>query len=410
MKRVVVTGMAGLSSLGTSWEQVKEAFLAGRSGVVRMEEWDRYEHLHTRLGAPLPSFSLPDHYTRKRTRSMGQLAKMATRTSERALEDAQLLGAPILTSGQVGVAYGSSSGSVEDMIPFAQLYETGKMKGITATSYLKMMPHTCAANIGLFFGLQGRVLPTNTACTSGSLAIGYAYEAIKYGQQTVMLAGGADALTVFEVVVFDVVYATSRRNDAPTQSPRPFGKERDGLVIGEGACTLVLEEREHALSRGATIYAELVGFATNSDGHHAVQPSAETMQRAMQMSLQDAGLSPEAIDYINAHATATTKGDQIEAQATFAQFGGEVPVNSLKGHFGHTLGASGALEAWLSIEMMRDGWLAPTLHLNQDSLDDQCAPLDYLMAPRDKEVEYVMSNNFAFVGLNTSLIFRKHHS
>jgi 3-oxoacyl-[acyl-carrier-protein] synthase II len=395
--------MAGLTPLGDTWNDIKTGIQEGKSGVTYMDEWDRYEHIHTRLGAPLPSFSLPEHYTRKRTRSMGKLAKMATLATEHALLDAGLHGDPILQSGRTGVAYGSSSGSSEHMLPFGQMYETGKLKGITSTSYLKMMPHTCAANIGLFFGLKGRVLPTNTACTSGSLAIGYAYEAIKYGRQDVMLAGGADALSMFEVVVFDLVYATSRQNDNPDNSPRPFDQSRDGLVLGEGACTLVLESLEHAQARGATIYAELVGFGTNSDGHHVVQPAAETMQQAMQLSLDDAQLDASQIAYVNAHATATTQGDIIESQATHSMFG-EIPVSSFKGYFGHTLGASGAIEAWLGIQMMREGWFAPTRRL-QD-IDERCAALDYIQAqPRSIQAPYWMSNNFAFVGINTSLIF-----
>lgn len=409
MRRVVITGMAGLSSLGQSWEEIKQGLQGGQSGVVQMEHWDRYEHLHTRLGAPIPSFEKPEHYTRKRTRSMGRVALLATRASELALEDAGLLEDPDIRDGRMGVAYGSSSGSADDMVPFSNLHNTGQMKGITSTSYLKMMPHTCAANVGLFFGLQGRIIPTCTACTSGSLAIGYAYEAIRYGQQELMLAGGADALSIFEVVVFDLVYATSRKNDAPNTTPRPFDGQRDGLVIGEGAGTLVLEELEHARARGATIYAELVGFGTNSDGYHVVQPSADTMQRAMQMSLRDAQLQMDDIDYISAHATATVQGDIIESQATHALFQNRAPVSSLKGHFGHTLGASGALEAWLSIQMMREGWFAPTLHL--EKVDEQCAALDYIQhTPRVLDAQHIMSNNFAFVGINTSLIFKNWES
>jgi 3-oxoacyl-[acyl-carrier-protein] synthase II len=208
---------------------------------------------------------------------------------------------------------------------------------------------------------------------------------------------------MFEVVVFDLVYATSRQNDNPDNSPRPFDQSRDGLVLGEGACTLVLESLEHAQARGATIYAELVGFGTNSDGHHVVQPAAETMQQAMQLSLDDAQLDASQIAYVNAHATATTQGDIIESQATHSMFG-EIPVSSFKGYFGHTLGASGAIEAWLGIQMMREGWFAPTRRL-QD-IDERCAALDYIQAqPRSIQAPYWMSNNFAFVGINTSLIF-----
>ncbi|MBC7860454.1 MAG: beta-ketoacyl-ACP synthase, partial [Burkholderiaceae bacterium] len=185
-----------------------------------------------------------------------------------------------------------------------------------------------------------------------------------------------------------------------------FDAGRDGLVIGEGAGCLILEEREHALARGATVYAELVGFGTNSDGCHVTQPNSETMKVAMRLALEDAGLEAGAIGYINAHGTGTMQGDVAESHATAQVFGANTPISSLKSYMGHTLGACGALEAWLSIEMMREGWFAPTINLDQ--IDPQCAPLDYIMGPgRALECEYVMSNNFAFGGINTSLIFKR---
>jgi 3-oxoacyl-[acyl-carrier-protein] synthase II len=279
-------------------------------------------------------------------------------------------------------------------------------QGITATTYIKMMSHTAPVNIGVFFGLTGRIITTSSACTSGSQGIGYGYEAIRSGYQQAMIAGGAEELCVTDAAVFDTLFATSIRNDAAESTPRPFDADRDGLVIGEGAGSLILEDFEHAQARGANIYAELVGFGTNSDGCHITHPDPETMRIAMHLALADAGLTAPAIGYVNAHGTGTEQGDVAESQATRSTFGNKVPISSLKSYMGHTLGACGALEAWLSIEMMRHNWFAPTINLA--TVDPACAELDYIIGEgRELQCEYVMSNNFAFGGINTSLIFKR---
>jgi len=408
-RRVVVTGMAGISPLGNDWATVRARLGAGRNAIVRMDDWADYEGLNTRLGAPAAPFELSPRFNRKTMRSMGRVALLATRASELALQDAGLLDHPILSSGKVGVSFGSSAGTPSAIGDFGRMMEERTTRGINATTYIKMMAHTAPVNIGVFFGVTGRVFTTSSACTSGSQGIGYAYEAIQSGKQTAMIAGGAEELCATEAAVFDTLFATSTRNDTPETTPRPFDRARDGLVIGEGAGCLILEEYEHALARGATIYAELVGFGTNSDGTHVTQPNAATMQVAMQLALDDAGLVPEAIGYVNAHGTATQQGDLAETQATHALFGSRMPISSLKSYMGHTLGACGALEAWFSIEMMREGWFAPTLNLND--VDPECGELDYIRGEgRRLECEYVMSNNFAFGGINTSLIFKRWSS
>lgn len=404
--RVVVTGMGGVTAFGERWEAVAQRLRAGRNAVRRMPEWQIYDGLNTLLGAPIDDFSLPAHYTRKRIRSMGRVSLLATRACELALEQAGLLEHPVLTSGETGIAYGSSTGSTGPVSEFATMLTEKHTNNITGTTYVQMMPHTTAVNAGLFFGLRGRVIPTSSACTSGSQAIGYAWEAIRHGYQTVMVAGGAEELCPSEAAVFDTLFATSQRNDAPQSSPAPFDAERDGLVIGEGAGTLVLESLEHAQARGATIYAELVGFHTNCDAAHITQPQRETMQICIEKALHSAGLRADQIGYISAHGTATERGDSAESAATAAVFGARTPISSLKSYFGHTLGACGALEAWMSIEMMREGWFAPTLNLRQPAED--CAGLDYITdVPRAIDTDYIQSNNFAFGGINTSLIFRR---
>jgi 3-oxoacyl-[acyl-carrier-protein] synthase II len=397
--------MSGISPIGHDWNTVETNLRERRGGVVHHTPWDQYDKLRTRLAAPVKGFAVPEHYPRKKLRSMGRVAQMAVRTAELALDDAGLLDDPTIRDGHVGVAYGSSTGSTEPIGSFYRLAYEGDIRGINATSYLQMMGHTCTVNIGLFFELTGRIIPSGTACTSGSLAIGTAYESIKYGLQTIMIAGGGEELCVTEAGVFDVLFATSTRNDAPDTTPRPFDRDRDGLVIGEGAGTLILEELEHAKARGATIYAELVGYGHNSDGCHITNPAAATMQRSMELSLECADLPADAIGYINAHATATDLGDIAESKATYNLFGSKVPVSSLKSYMGHTLGASGSLEAWFSIEMMNRDWYAPTIHL--ENVDERCGELDYMKTDRSFSSEYIMTNNFAFGGINTSLIFKR---
>jgi len=406
MKRVVVTGMAGFSPIGDSWESISARLLAQQTGIRRMDSWDVYDGLNTRLAAPVEDFSMPAHYRRKDLRSMGRVAQLATRSAELALEQAGLLGETVLTDGRTGVSCGSSAGAFPAIADFGNMLLNHSTDGLNANSYIKMMAHTAPVNIGVHFGLKGRVITTSSACTSGSQGIGYGYEAIRFGQQTVMVTGGAEELCATEAAVFDTLYATSLRNDEPHMSPRPFDRDRDGLVIGEGSGTLILEELEHALARGAKIYAEVVGFGTNSDGQHVTQPSSATMEQAMRLALQSAGLEPAQIGYVSAHGTATERGDIAESHATSAVFGPQMPISAFKSFTGHTLGACGALEAWMAIEMMNNQWFHGTANLT--SLDPACGELDYLVGTgREIDTEYVMSNNFAFGGINTSLIFRR---
>lgn len=407
-KRVVCTGVGALSPLGHDWVTV-EAQLRGRqSAVQRIAEWDGIEGLNTRVGARAQAYELPrERYNRKTMRSMGRVSQMAARATELALAQAGLLGDPLVSGGQMGISYGSCSGTPEAFGDFACMIKDRSTEGINANSYIKMMAHTAPVNIGVFFGITGRIITTSSACTSGSQGIGYAFETIQAGKQLAMVAGGAEELDATQAAVFDTLFATStRHNDSPTLTPSPYDANRDGLVLGEGACSLILEEREHALARGANILFEIVGYGTNSDGAHVTQPQPATMAQAMRLALADAGLPPEAIAYVNGHGTATEHGDIAETQATAAVFGPRIAISSLKSYMGHTLGACGALEAWMSAEMMRSGWFSPTLNLSQ--VDGRCAEIDYLMGEgRTIDCEYVMTNNFAFGGINTSLILRR---
>jgi 3-oxoacyl-[acyl-carrier-protein] synthase II len=399
--------MGVVTALGDNWSDFSAAIKAGTSAIRCLEDWATYKDLNTNLAGPIEDFEVPAHYPRKKIRSMGRVALLSTRATELALTDAGLLKDPLIQSGAMGVSYGSSTGSTDATRDFAVMLNNRDIGGATATTYIRMMGHTAPVNVGVFFGLKGRIITTSSACTSGSQGIGYAYEAIKTGKQLLMVAGGAEELCPSEAAVFDTLYATSTKNSTPSITPSPFDSERDGLVIGEGAGTLILEELEHALARGAKIYAELVGFGTNSDGGHVTQPDPITMKIAMELALDDAHLQPTDIGYINAHGTATDRGDIAESTATERLFGKQtVPISTLKGNIGHTLGACGAIEAWASINMMNEGWFAPTLNLHTP--DPLCGDLDYIKGePRELQTNYVMSNNFAFGGINTSLIFKR---
>jgi 3-oxoacyl-[acyl-carrier-protein] synthase II len=399
--------MAGISPIGASWAEIEAALRSGRSGIGYRHEWDRLEGLNTRLGGCAPAFTLPEHFTRKRTRTMGRVSLMAALASERALDQAGLRGDAAVTDGRMGVAYGSSTGSTDALTDFTRMLVSASTAGITSTTYIRMMPHTTAVNIAIFLGLKGRVIPTSSACTSASQGIGYAFETIRSGRQTLMLAGGAEELCPTIAAVIDRLFAASTRNNEPTRTPRPFDVDRDGLVVSEGAATFVLENMAHAQARGAPVLAEIVGYGTNCDGQHVTQANTETMGMAMELALADAGLDPAAIGYVNGHGTGTERGDIAESIVTQRLFGSAQPFSSLKGHTGHTLGACGGLEAWATIGMLAGDWYAPTLNL--DHVDARCGELDYITgAGRTMSHEYAMSNNFAFGGINTSLIFRRH--
>ncbi len=406
MKRVVITGMGLISALGNDVKSSFERLHVYKNAVESLDSLREIKGLNTCLAAPIKNFEIPSHFNRKVLRTMGPVSVMAVVASENALRDADLLDNDVLTSGRTGVAYGSSFGSAGPVLDFYSMVQTHEVGPITSSSYIKIMPQTTAVNISLYFKTTGRLIPSGTACTSGSLAIGYAYEAIKSGAQDIMIAGGAEEFDATQVAVFDTLYATSIKNDNPSQTPSPFDVNRDGLVIGEGAATLILEEYEHAKARGAKIYAEIVGFGTNTDGTHITQPNKDTMAECMKLSLQCANVEPESIGYINMHGTGTKHGDKAESLATESVFGNHTPCSTQKGYVGHTLGACGALESIWAIEMMNNNWFAPTLNLKD--VDPECGKLDYIIGcGREFETQYVMNNNFAFGGINTSLIFKK---
>ncbi|MFW5921614.1 MAG: beta-ketoacyl-ACP synthase [Polyangiales bacterium] len=404
-RRVAITGLGLATPIGHTLDAVRDALTAGRHGIRPQPDWDRHEELLTRLGASVEGLDLA-RWPRKTIRTMGRVARLAAHATEEAVADAGLE-SHVVQSGRTGLAYGSTHGSSAALERFALTLETpNALLGLGSAGYLQFMSHTCAVNLATFLGIRGRVLTTCSACVSGSQALGLGYETIRYGIQDVMICGGAEELHYVSTGVFDVLQATSTKYNAePDASPRPFDRDRDGLVVGEGAGTLVLEEWERAKKRGAPIYGEIIGFGTSCDGTHVTAPSSDGMAMAMRHALEDAELSPEDVGYINAHATGTEVGDRGESRATWSVFGESVPVSSTKGHTGHTLGASGAIEAAFSLVMMREGFLASNRNL--DTPDPECASLDYVRGDvREARPRVVMSNNFAFGGINTSLLVR----
>jgi 3-oxoacyl-[acyl-carrier-protein] synthase II len=401
--RVVVTGVGLATPIGSDMRAVSSALRSDRHGIRIKPEWGEIRDFDTRLAAEVLDLDLTG-YPRKKSRTMGRVSLLATYATQQAITEAGL-DPETLASGKVGLAYGSTHGSSSELEGWCRtLFKNGGMTGLASTTYLKFMSHTCAANLALFFGIRGRVVTTCAACASASQAIGYGSEMVRAGLADVMVCGGAEEMHFTHAGVFGIMFATSRAyNDRPDESPRPFDANRDGLVIGEGAGTLVLESYERARARGAHIYAEILGYGTNCDGTHVTSPSVSGMADAMRLALRDAGLSPDRIEYVNAHATATEIGDIAESLAMFEVLGGKVPVSSTKGFTAHTLGACGAIEAAFCIAMMNEGWLAPNRTLSH--VDPRCAPLDYVgRSPRDARTSIVMTNNFAFGGINTSLI------
>ena len=406
-RRVVVTGCGAVSALGNDWPTALKNLKAKKNFVRYMSDWDeKYPLMNTRLACPVDFEIDREKYPRKTIRGMGRVAQMALVATDNALSDSGLLGNEEITQGRTGIAYGSSIGSVDSLMEMYSMLVTNDTSKVGSTTYIKAMPQTCACNLEVYYHLTGRIITTNTACTSGSISIGYAYETIRAGLQDMMIAGGAEEFCTMDTATFDTLFSTSTKNDTPELTPSAYDIHRDGLVLGEGAGTLILEDYEHAVKRGAKIYAEIVGFGTTTDGTHITSPNRPTIARALQLALDDAGLDGSEIGYINTHGTGTTAGDVTETGATYDVFKRAVPCSTVKNYIGHTLGACGAIESWLTIEMMREGWFMPNLNLKD--IDPACAPLDYITGDgREIHTDYVMNNNFAFGGINTSLIFKR---
>jgi len=406
LRRVVITGVGVVSPFGRGIESLMAALLAGRSGVVRVPALAGITGMRTRVAAlatGVDAMEIP----RKFRRSMSNMSVFATLASLDAAAMAGL-GEEQLGGGRLGVSIGSTTGSPQTMEEFFRDFGAdNSLERMKSTLFFHIMNHSCASNVAQALGVTGRILAPSAACSTSSHAVGYAAEMIGLGKQEFMLCGGADEFHPLTSGTFDIINAASVAfNDSPTSTPRPFDRDRDGIVCGEGSGILLLESLESALGRGAAILAEITGFATNSDPGSIANPDAACIADCMRQALADAGVEPDQVDYVNAHATATAQGDIAECAAIAGVFGPETPTSSLKGHLGHTMAASGALELAACIEMIRRGLLVPTLNL--DNVDPLCAGVMHLKGVNERQVNTVIKNNFALGGVNSSIILRRY--
>ncbi len=404
-RRVVVTGMGLRSPIGNSPKELFDSLLKNKSGIKQMPEWESLESFRTGIAGLCGNIDDKD-IPRKCKRSMGRVAVLSALSVQDAISDSGLEEEKI-SSQDCGISFGSTAGSSSSMEEFLkQIFEKQSLKGMQSSIYLHFMSHTCAANLAMMFQVKGPIVASCTACVAGAQGVGFGYDSIKSGRANIMIAGGAEEMHFMHAGVFDIMRATSTNyNENPDATPRPFDKDRDGLVIGEGGACLILEEYEHASKRGAKIYAEIAGYGTNCDGTHLTNPDVQGMAGAMNRALKEAKMSPDDIMHINAHATATEAGDVTESKATYSIFKDRVPVSAFKGYMGHTLGACGGIESIITILMMREGIVPPIRNL--ENPDPECAPLNYVTGkPQEYKFNIGMNNNFAFGGINTSLIFK----
>ena len=406
LRRVVITGLGAVSPYGRGVAALMDGLWAGRSAVRRAPELERIGGLRTRVAALVQGVD-PKEIPRKDRRSMSAMSIYATLASQEALAGAGI-GLEQLSGGRLGVAIGSTVGSTqatEDF--FRDFFTDSSLERMKSTLFFQIMNHSCAANVVQTLGITGRLLAPAAACSTGCQAIGYGYEQVALGRQDFMLCGGADEFHPLTAATFDVMNAASVAfNDAPEATPRPFDRRRDGVVCAEGAGILLLEALDSALARGAAILGEVAGFATVSDPSNIANPNAAAMERCMREALDDAGLTSGEIDYVNAHATATAQGDVAEAEAIAAICGDRVPVSSLKGHMGHTMAASGALELVAGVDMLQRQRLVPTLNLAE--VDPACAVIRHVEDDRQRPVRAFLKNNFALGGVNSSLVVRRY--
>jgi 3-oxoacyl-[acyl-carrier-protein] synthase II len=407
MKRVVVTGMGAVSPYGRGVDLLFASLREGKSGISRAPQLQEVQGLGPRVAGIVPDIGI-EAIPRKIRRSMSPMSAYAYLAALEALELAEL-GEAAVRGGRLGVVLGSTLGSPESLEAFFRQYFAAKgVDQIKSMTFFRIMSHTAAANVAQALGVTGRVVAPSAACSSGCQAIGLGYEAIACGRQEYMLCGGTDELHPLVVGTFDLMAAASSQyNGMPEQTPRPFDAKRDGVVCSEGAGMLLLESLESAEKRGAIILAEILGFASLNDSGSIAEPSPEPIAACMRAALDDARVKKDDIAYINAHATGTELGDIAESRAIATLFGPDVPVSSLKGHLGHTMAASGALETEAAILMLRNGVLLPTKNL--DEPDARCAGICLLQNPVAAQGRLIVKNSFALGGINCSLVLRGWH-
>ena len=407
-RRVVITGCSAITPIGHTQKEIVDSLRRGISGVRPLRD----DGLLTGFiesgvyGTVSPPMEFD--FKRRDAKTMGPVSYYACQVAGEALEHSGL-DPDFIRSGRLGVAFGSTHGSPTVQREIYKTFFSGsrsEFSTIGAVDYLRSMVHTTAVNITKMFGITGRVISSSTACTTSSQSIGFGYESVKYGMQDAMLCGGADEYDTTTVAVFDNLLACSTEfNDRPHLTPRPFDVDRDGLVVGEGAGAVVLEEYESARRRGADILAEVVGFACNNNGGDLILPNIDGITATIRLGLEDAGIDASEVDFVSAHATATKMGDVIEAQAIDRVYGRGPAVTALKSYMGHTMGACGAIETILTLYMMEKGFIAPTLNL--DNVDERCAMIRHTRQLQAGDVRTAAIQNFAFGGVNTCLLIRR---
>ena len=407
---MVITGLGALTPLGLDVETTWKAAQAGQSGIAALERLD-FSEMDVRFGGEVHGFDPAQYLDRRDVRRTDRFVQFAIAASEEAMRDAGL-SAGDYDPDRFGAICGTGIGGIETLTEQHRIFLERGANRVSPLFIPMMIANMAAGQIAIRFGLRGPNMTFVTACSSSANALGDAYRAIQHGEADLMLAGGAEAVLLpLCYAGFINMKALSMRNDEPERASRPFDRDRDGFVMSEGAGMLVLEEREHALARGAKIYAEVVGYGTTADAYHIVEPhpEGEGAARAMELALRDGSLPREAIGYINAHATATPKGDIGEALAirrVFGEHADHLAVSSTKSMTGHLLGAAGGVEAIFTTLALRDGVLPPTINLEHldPEIDLDCVP----QTARKAEVEYALTNSFGFGGQNVSLALRRY--
>jgi len=408
-RRVVVTGMGMISPLGLNLQSSWQALIEGKSGVGYITHFDAKDY-PVRIAAEVKGFEPTNYIDPKEARKMDRFIHFAMATAEMALQDAQLKISPEVAE-RIGIVIGSGLGGLPVIEAYHKVLLEKGWKRITPFFIPMVIANLTGGQIAIKYGIKGPNIAISTACASGNHSIGEAYRIIQYGDADIMIAGGTEAvITPLAVSAFAAMRALSTRNDEPEKASRPFDIDRDGFVMGEGCGLLILENLEHALKRGARIYAEVAGYGMSCDAYHITAPSpdGEGGARCMKLALNDAGIPPEEIDYINAHGTGTKQGDELETQAIKTVFGKhayKLCVSSTKSMTGHLLGGAGGVEAIFTVLSVYENIVPPTINLdNPDPLCD----LDYVpYKARKKEVRYALTNSFGFGGTNASIIFKK---
>jgi 3-oxoacyl-[acyl-carrier-protein] synthase II len=408
-RRVVITGLGAVTPLGNDVESSWAALLAGECGADEITLFDHSEY-PVHFGCELKDFDPTNWIDRKRARRMDRFAQMILAAARQAETDS---GLDIAAEAErVGASVATGIGGLKS---FQDCYDVLKERGpdrVNPFSIPSIIPNMGAGWVSIELGTKGPLTSQCTACAASNMAIGDGVDAIRIGRADVMLAGGTEApISRVGIAGFDAMRALSRRNDDPARASRPFDGERDGLVMGEAAAILVLEELEHARSRGAKIYGELIGYGVSSDAAHMTEPdpTGENPARAMRMAFADAGIDPSEVDYVNAHATSTPLGDASETRVLKLALGEEnarkTPISSTKGATGHCFGAAGAVEAVFTTLAIRDGKVPPTINLHTP--DPEC-DLDYVPnEARDADVRVGVSNSFGFGGHNACIVIRR---